>query len=664
MEKQVQNAINAIRILSIDAIQNANSGHPGLPLGTASMSYELWANHMNHNPMNPQWRNRDRFILSAGHGSMLIYSLLHLFGYNDVSLDEVKKFRSLGSKTPGHPEYGITEGVEATTGPLGAGFATAVGIAAAEAHLASKFNKPDCKIVDHYTYVVAGDGCLMEGISSEAASLAGTWGLGKFIVLYDSNHITIEGSTDIAFTEDVAMKYKAMGFQILEVADGNDIEEVGRAIQEAKKECEKPSLIIVNNIIGYGCEKKEGTASAHGDPLGEENVELTRKRLNWNIEERFIVPEETYAHYRTLAKKGADKEKEWNEILNVYKEKYPEDYMLFEEYYSCIDSKKIYDNELFWKRTEDDEASRVSSGVIINQIKDMLPNFVGGAADVGPSTRTYMNGAGDFSKEDYSGRNFHFGIREMAMAAIGNGLYLHGGLRPFVSCFFVFSDFMKPIMRLSALMKIPMIYVFTHDSIGVGEDGPTHQPIEQLNVLRSMPEFVSFRPADRVETAAGYYWGLTDGEHPIAMVLSRQDLPSLKMTSKEAVNGGYILVDSKKDVPDLILIATGSEVSLAVKAQEELSNRNIDARVVSMPSTDIFDLQSNEYKEKVLPNNVRRRIAIEAMGEEYWYKYVGLDGKVIGMKSFGESAPGKQLYEFFGITVENIVKEAVQMMES
>lgn len=664
MKKITKDSINAIRILSMDAIQNANSGHPGLPLGTASMAYELWANHMNHNPKNPQWINRDRFVLSAGHGSMLIYSLLHLFGYKDITLDELKKFRTFKSKTPGHPEYGITEGVETTTGPLGAGFATAVGMAAAEAHMGKVFNKDDYKIIDHYTYVIAGDGCIMEGISSEAASLAGTWGLGKFIVLYDSNHITIEGSTDIAFREDVGMKYKAFGFQVLYVQDGNNLEEISKAIEEAKAEIDKPTIIIVNNIIGYGCLEKQGTSSAHGDPLGEENVAATRANLNWEYSEAFYVPQEIYNHYNELAEKGQAKENRWLELLEEYKDEYPEDYELLEQYYSDIDAEKIYNDEEFWKRPEKKAVStRVSSGVILNRIKELLPNFVGGAADVAPSTRTYMKGVGDFSKEDYSGRNFHFGIREMAMGAIGNGLMLHGGLKPFVSCFFVFSDYMKPMMRLSALMQLPVTYVLTHDSIGVGEDGPTHHPIEQANMLRSIPNFVTFRPADKMETAVGYYYSLTNGKSPVALILSRQDLPELENTSKEALKGGYILVDSKKETPDMILIASGSEVSLVLEAKNVLMQKGIDTRVVSMPSTELFEMQAAEYKESVLPDNVRKRVAVEALSADYWYRYVGLDGKVIGMTTYGESAPANQLFDYFGFTTEHIVEVAESIMK-
>ena len=657
-------SINAIRVLSADAIQKAKSGHPGLPLGAAPIAYELWAHHMNHNPANPDWRNRDRFILSGGHGSMLLYSLLYLYRYGDMTLDDLKEFRQLDSKTPGHPEYRHTVGVEATTGPLGAGMGMAVGMAIAEKHLASVFNKEGYPVIDHYTYALGGDGCMMEGISSEAFSLAGTLGLSKLIILYDSNNISIEGSTDIAFTEDVQKRMESFGFQTLEVADGNDIDAVGKAIEEAKAEIDKPTIIIVNNIIGYGCLEKQGTSSAHGDPLGEENVAATRANLNWEYSEAFYVPQEIYNHYNELAEKGQAKENRWLELLEEYKDEYPEDYELLEQYYSDIDAEKIYNDEEFWKRPEKKAVStRVSSGVILNRIKELLPNFVGGAADVAPSTRTYMKGVGDFSKEDYSGRNFHFGIREMAMGAIGNGLMLHGGLKPFVSCFFVFSDYMKPMMRLSALMQLPVTYVLTHDSIGVGEDGPTHHPIEQANMLRSIPNFVTFRPADKMETAVGYYYSLTNGKSPVALLLSRQDLPELENTSKEALKGGYILVDSKKETPDMILIASGSEVSLVLEAKNVLMQKGIDTRVVSMPSTELFEMQAAEYKESVLPDNVRKRVAVEALSADYWYRYVGLDGKVIGMTTYGESAPANQLFDYFGFTTEHIVEVAESIMK-
>ena len=648
-------SVNAIRILSAEAIQKANSGHPGLPMGAAAMAYELWAHHMNHNPKNPNWFNRDRFVLSAGHGSMLLYSLFHLFGYGDLSIEDLKNFRQLDSKTPGHPEYGHTVGVETTTGPLGAGFATAVGMAAAEAHLAAKFNKEGYPIIDHYTYVIAGDGCMMEGTTSEAGSLAGTWGLSKFIVFYDSNKISIEGSTDIAFREDVAKKYEAFGFQVLEVKDGNDLDELSKAIELAKADKERPSFIVVNTQIGFGCPEKQGKASAHGEPLGEDNIKATKENLNWN-QEPFCVPQEVYDNFKALADEGAQKEAKWNQLMEDYKKAFPEEAALLDSYLSKAAADKLLEDEEFWAFPDKPEATRNVSGVVINKLKERLPYFVGGSADLAPSTKTYMKDAGDFSKEDYSGCNFHFGVRELAMAAIGNGLQLHGGLHAFVSTFFVFSDYLKPMARLSALMGVPLSYVLTHDSIGVGEDGPTHEPIEQLAMFRTLPNFVTFRPADATETAAGWYYAVTNKQTPVALVLSRQNLPQLSGSSKEALKGGYVVSKATKETPDAILIATGSEVELAIKAQAQLKEAGIDASVVSMPSTELFDQQSAEYKETVLPSSVTKRVAIEAAAVDTWYKYVGLEGKVIGMTSFGASAPGNLLFEKFGFTVDNVTK--------
>ncbi|NLJ90720.1 MAG: transketolase [Clostridiales bacterium] len=649
-----QLAVNAIRVLSADQVQKANSGHPGLPLGVAPMAYELFANHLKHNPANPNWVDRDRFVLSAGHGSAMLYSLLHLFGYGDLSIEDLKQFRQTNSLTPGHPEYGHTAGVEATTGPLGAGMSNAVGMAIAEAHLAEVFNKDGYNIVDHYTFAIGGDGCMMEGITSEAFSLAGTLGLGKLIIIYDSNNITIEGDTDIAFTENVQKRFEAYGFQTITVEDGNDLRAIGKAIELAKEEKNKPSLITIKTKIGYGS-PKEGLASSHGEPLGKENVEQLRKNLNWPSMEEFDVPEEVYEYYKSLVVDNAKKEEEWNKLFTEYCEKYPEMKELWDKYHDENIADDLIDNEEFWTYSDKPEATRSISGKIINRLKNYVPSLVGGSADLSPSTKTYMSDEGDLRKGSYKGRNIAFGVRELAMAGIGNGIALHGGLRPFVSTFFVFSDYTKPMARLASLMGLPVTYVFTHDSIGVGEDGPTHEPIEQLAMLRSMPNFTVFRPADATETIAGWYYAITSKNTPTALVLSRQNLPQLEGSSKEALKGGYIIEDSKKDIPDAIIIASGSEVQLALNAKAELEKEAIDVRVVSMPSMDIFEQQSEEYKEKVLPKNVRARVSVEAASDFGWGKYVGLDGASISMRTFGASGPANDLFELFGFTTENVV---------
>lgn len=647
-------SVNAVRVLAADAVQKANSGHPGLPLGSAAMAYELWARHMNHNPKNPQWKNRDRFILSGGHGSTLLYSLLHLFGYG-LTKEDLMNFRQDGSLTPGHPEYGHTVGVEATTGPLGAGMGMAVGMAMAEAHLAAVFNKENYPVMDHFTYVLGGDGCMMEGISSEAFSLAGTLGLGKLIVLYDSNKISIEGSTDIAFTEDVEKRMEAFGFQILTVEDGNDLDAIGKAIETARAETVRPSFITVRTQIGFGCPAKQGKASAHGEPLGEDNVRAMKENLNWPSMEPFYVPDEVYANYGACGEKGAAAEDRWNALFAEYCEKYPEMKELWDKFYDPELARTAYDCEDYWAYDEKPDATRSLSGKQLQKLKNLMPNLVGGAADLAPSTKTYMADMGDFSRDNYAGRNLHFGVRELAMAAIGNGLALHGGLRAFVSTFFVFSDYTKPMARLSALMGLPLTFVFTHDSIGVGEDGPTHEPIEQLAMLRAMPNFHVFRPADATETAAAWYSAVSSQKTPTALVLTRQNLPQLSGSSREALKGAYILEDSEKEVPDAIIIATGSEVELAVGAKAELAKEGMDVRVVSMPSMDVFEEQTQEYKESVLPKAVRKRVAVEALGDFGWGKYIGLDGATVTMKGFGASAPAGLLFKKFGFTVENIV---------
>ena len=653
-------SVNAIRVLSADAVQKANSGHPGLPLGAAAIGYELWANHMNHNPKNPSWENRDRFVLSGGHGSTLLYSLLHLFGYG-LTLDDLKNFRQWGSKTPGHPEYGVTTGVEASTGPLGAGMAMAVGMAMAETHLAAKFNKEGYPVVDHYTYVLGGDGCMMEGINYEAFSLAGTLKLNKLIVLYDSNKISIEGNTDIAFTEDVPARFKAMGFKVLEVKDGNDISEIGKAIEEAKADKESPSFIKINTKIGFGS-PKEGTADVHGAPLGADNIIAMKKTLGWPSEEPFFVPDEVYENYKAKAENLAKKEEEWNKLFKEYCEKFPEMKTLWDEYKDETKADKLLDDEDFWSYDEKADATRNLSGKVLNKLSAKLPTLFGGSADLAPSNKSYVNGAGDYSAENYAGRNVHFGVRELAMTGIGNGLVLHG-LKAYVSTFFVFSDYVKPMARLASLMEIPLTFILTHDSIGVGEDGPTHEPIEQLAEFRAMPNFNVFRPADATETIAAWYSAVTSKETPTALVLTRQNLPQLAGSSKEALKGGYVVADSSKETPDAIIIASGSEVSLSIEAKEVLAKEGVDVRVVSMPCMDIFEKQSLEYKEKVLPKAVRARVAVEALSEFGWGKYVGLDGKTVCLDRFGASAPAGVLFKEFGFTVDNVVKAVKEVIK-
>ncbi len=654
-------SINAIRALSADAIEKSKSGHPGLPLGAATMAFTLWSK-MNHNGKNPNWENRDRFVLSAGHGSMLEYSLLHLFGYG-VTVEDIKNFRQVGSLTPGHPEFGHTKGVEITTGPLGQGICNAVGFAMAEAHLADKFNKENYSVVDHYTYSIVGDGCLMEGISGEASSLAGTLGLGKLVVLYDSNNISIEGSTDIAFREDVAKRYEAYGWQVLKIADGNDIDAIENAIEVAKAETAKPSMIIVKNQIGFGCPAKQGKASAHGEPLGAENVTAMKENLGWKTEPAFYVPDEVYTNMNEHIENGISKEAAWNRLFSEYSAEYPE---LSKEYATWmsneVDKEALLNNEEFWS-FDKEMATRESSGIMINRLAQILPNLIGGSADLAPSNKTYMAGKGDFSSEERSGQNLHFGVREHAMAAIVNGMYAHGGLKVFCSTFFVFSDYMKGAMRLSSLMNLPITYVLTHDSIGVGEDGPTHQPIEQLAALRSMPNMAVFRPADSKETAAAWYYAVTNGTTPTSLVLTRQKLPLYDGCAKRALKGGYILKDSKKETPDVLLMASGSEVELIFKAAAELEAKGIDARVISMPSFELFDAQDEAYKESVMPKSIRARVAVEALTSFGWHKYVGLDGDIISLDTFGASGNAETLFKQFGFTVDNVIKSAINVIK-
>ncbi len=651
-----QLTINAIRVLSAEAIQKANSGHPGLPLGAAPIGYSAFAN-MVFNPKNPKFDNRDRFVLSAGHGSMLDYALYYLFGFG-LTKEDIMSFRQLDSKTAGHPEYNVCPGVETSTGPLGQGIANAVGMAIAENYLATKFNREGFPIVNHYTYALCGDGCMQEGIENEAASLAGAYKLGKLIVFYDDNDITIEGSTDITFTEDVGKRHEAMGWQVLKVKDANDIMAINRAIKKAKAEKDKPSLIIIKSQIGYGS-LQVGKASCHGAPLGEDGVKALKENLNYNYP-AFEVPDEVFNHCKKIGNKGKRAEKAWKQLFKAYSEQYPE---LAEEYiaWKKNDYKNLKDIEELWQYEKDD-ASRGYGYTVLNKLASYVPNLIGGSADLGPANKTIMKSRGDFLPDDKTGSNMHFGIREHAMAAIANGMYLHGGLSVYCSTFAVFSDYMKNAIRMSAIMEIPVTYILTHDSIGVGEDGPTHQPIEQLAGLRAMPNLKVFRPADGKETTAAYISALT-GNEPTCIFLSRQTIPNLEGTSKDAFKGGYIIADSDKKVPDIILMATGSEVNLIVKAKEELKKQGVDARVVSMPCLELYEKQSDKYKESVLPSEVRCRLAVEAGAEMCWYRYVGLDGKIIGMKTFGQSAPAGKLFEKFGFTVDNVVATALSMIK-
>ncbi len=672
--KNIDNmSVNAVRVLAVDAIQKANSGHPGLPLGAAPAAYEIWANQMKHNPANPDWLNRDRFVLSGGHGSAMLYSLLHLFGYG-LTIDDLKQFRQEDSLTPGHPEYGHTVGIEATTGPLGAGMGQAVGMAMAEAHMAAKFNKDDCKVIDHYTYVLGGDGCMQEGITYEAMSLAGTLKLNKLIVIYDSNKISIEGDTDIAFTENVDARFQAMGFQTITVEDGNDLAAIGAAIAAAKADTTRPSLITVKTTIGYGT-PKAGTAAVHGSPIGAEGIEVMKDNFGWPSKEPFFVPAEVYDNLKQVQARLASYEAEWNKLYEDYQTKYPEAAKELAEFLDMSAGKKLLEDDSYWNDmvndlkpakvldySKDADATRNIGGWVLNKkLKDVIPNLIGGSADLAPSNMTYLSGAGDFSADDYTGKNLHFGIREFAMSAITNGMVLHG-LRAYCATFFVFSDYVKPMARLASLMQIPTTYVLTHDSIGVGEDGPTHEPIEQLAMLRSLPNFHTFRPADATETLAGWYSAITSEKTPTALVLSRQNLAPLPGSSKEALKGAYVIDDSTKEVPDAILMASGSEVALCVDAKKALAEEGIDVRVVSVPCMDIFEEQPAEYKESILPKTVRARVAVEAASDFGWHKYVGLDGQTVTMNGFGASAPNKLLFKKFGFTVENVVATVKAVM--
>ena len=652
-----EKSINTIRVLSADMVQKANSGHPGAPMGMAPMAYALWADVMNHNPANPAWSNRDRFVLSSGHASALIYSLLHLFGYG-LSMDELKRFRQWDSKTPGHPEYGLTAGVETTTGPLGQGIANAVGFAIAETMLAAKFNREGYPLVDHYTYAFCGDGCMMEGISSEACSLAGTLKLGKLVLLYDDNEISIEGCTDIAMKEDVGARFEAYGWHVQRLQDGNDVSQINTALDAAKAD-DRPSLIVVPTTIGFGCPAKAGTAGAHGEPLGTDNLTATKAALGMP-EESFSVLPEVYEHLQAIAKQGAEKEAAWNKLFEAYQKEYADLAAEWTQWFSKDLPVDVAATPDFWDFPES-MATRNTSGTIINRLAKVLPNLVGGSADLAPSTKTLIKDGGDYSAENRAGRNLHFGVREHAMGAISNGMALHGGLHVYCATFFVFSDYMKYAIRLSAMMHLPVTYVLTHDSIGVGEDGPTHQPIEQLAGLRAIPELTVFRPADGPETAAGWLTALTGGK-PVCLVLTRQNLKLQEKSGKEACKGGYILSDSKAATPQLLLMGSGSEVEPLMEAQKTLWADGIDARVISMPSMELFNEQPADYKEAVLPNAVRARIAMEAARSQPWYQYTGLDGATVCVDHYGASAPAGTLFKEFGITAEHVVEVAKDMV--
>ena len=652
--------INAIRILSAEAIDKAKSGHPGLPMGCAPIAYTLFQNFLKFNPGDLKWDNRDRFILSAGHGSMLNYSLFHLYGIG-LSMEDLKNFRQLGSKTPGHPEYGHTAGVETTTGPLGQGIANAVGMALAEAHLAAKFNRPGYNVVDHYTYAICGDGCLEEGISYEACSFAGTHALGKLILLYDDNEITIEGDTDVTFKENVGARFAAQNWQVLHVdlvASPDDVKAISEAIKQAKARTDKPSIIICHTHIGYGS-PLEGSAKCHGAPLGADNLAKSKEKLGWDYAP-FECPEEVYAHCKEASDSGANAQEVWTEMFKMYESAYPE---LAQEYKAMMAGEKPNFDEIEGLYDfEKPMATRQTSAKVLNLIASKMPQLMGGSADLGPSNLSEMKDTdtvkyGTFTPDNFAGRNMHYGIREHAMAAIANGMQLHGGVQAYCATFFVFSDYCKPAMRLSALMKLPVTYIMTHDSIGVGEDGPTHQPIEQLIMLRSIPGLKVYRPADGKETAAAWVSAMS-GSEPTVLVLSRQNLPQYANSGKQALKGGYVLEDCE-GTPDVLLMGTGSEVELCVKAKTALAEQGVKARVVSMPCFEEFEKQSAEYKESVLPASVKARVCVEAGCPYSWYKYAGDNGETVCMTSFGASAPAGVLFPHFGFTVENVVEKAL-----
>ncbi|MCF8068901.1 MAG: transketolase [Desulfobacterales bacterium] len=656
--------VNTIRTLAMDAIQAANSGHPGAPMGLAPAAYVLWTRILNHNPSNPDWYDRDRFILSGGHASMLLYSLLHLTGY-DLSLDEIKNFRQWGSKTPGHPEYAHTAGVEMTTGPLGQGFSSAVGMAMAERHLASQYNKPGFDIVDHYTYVFCGDGDLMEGITSEAASMAGHLGLGKLIVTYDDNKISIEGGTDIAFTEDVQLRFKAYGWHVVAVEDGNDLDAIEKAFEAAMEVTGKPSLIALRTSIAYGSPNKQDTADAHGAPLGEDEIVLTKKNLGWPEGAQFLVPDEALAVYRKCVDNGKAAEEKWQKLFENYAAQNPDPAKSW-TMAMAGDLPEDWDADVPVFSSDDSAiATRAASGKVLNALADKIPTLFGGSADLAPSNKTIINSSHDFQKDNYDGRNIRFGVREHAMGAILSGISLHKGLRPYGGTFLVFADYMRPSIRLASLMKQPVIYVFTHDSVAVGEDGPTHQPIEHITSLRMIPGLTVIRPADANETAEAWKQALQVKNGPVALILSRQKLPIINKQKSGMTAGlpkGAYIVSDVSGTPDVILIATGSEMGITISAKEKLAEKGVKARVVSMPSWELFEAASSEYKEKILPSAVKKRLAVEAGIPLGWQKYVGACGDIIGITTFGASAPGGTVLDKYGFNADNIVKKAMGLL--
>ena len=650
--------INTIRFLSVDAVQQANSGHPGMPMGAAPMAYVLWTQFLRHSPRNPGWPDRDRFVLSAGHGSMLIYSLLHLCGY-DLSLAELKNFRQWKSKTPGHPEYGDTPGVETTTGPLGQGFATGVGMAIAERHLAAKYNKPGHDIVGHFTYGIVSDGDLMEGISHEAASLAGHLKLGKLIYLYDDNHISIEGKTDIAFTENRLQRFAAYDWHVQQVDDGNNLEAIAKALEAARNETGRPSLIAVRTSIGFGSPNRQDTAKAHGEPLGDEERKLTKENLGWPQEPTFLIPDEALKHFRKTADRGLELEQSWTASFRNYLQAYPEDGSRFEKQLKG-ELPPGWDKEIpVFPADPKGKATRVTSGIVLNAIADKIPALMGGSADLAPSNKTLIDKENSFQPGSYDQRNIHFGVREFGMTAVLNGMALHGGIIPYGGTFLIFSDYMRPAIRLACLMKQHVIYVLTHDSIGLGEDGPTHQPIEHLASLRAMPNLTVIRPADANETAEAWKFALKSNRGPTVLALTRQSVPTLDRTVFGAAEllhrGAYVLKDVE-GAPDALILASGSEVKLALAAAEILAEEGTAARVISMPSWELFDAQPQDYKNSVLPVNVKTRVAIEAGATQGWHKYVGMTGTVIGLDHFGASAPINDLFTNFGITTDSVVQ--------
>ena len=649
-----QQSVNAIKVLGVDAINKAKSGHPGVVMGAAPMAYSLFTKHLRVNPKKTDWINRDRFVLSAGHGSMLLYSLLHLSGFEDVSLEEVKNFRQWGSKTPGHPEFGHTKGVDATTGPLGQGISTAVGMALAERYLAAKYNKEGYELFDHYTYVICGDGDIMEGVASEAASFAAVQKLNKLVVLYDSNDICLDGETKDAFSENVRARYDAYGWNTILVEDGANVEAVNVAIEKAKQS-DKPTLIEVKTIIGAGSPNKQGTNGVHGAPLGEEETALFRKEIGWNYEP-FEIPEEVYADFKVnVADRGETANSEWEKLYNKYKEKFPELAAELEEVLSREDIKHLSKESFSFKNVGEAQATRNSSQDAINSIAKVLPTFFGGSADLSHSNMTFIKGDGLQDDAHRTERNIQFGVREFAMATVLNGMMLHGGVRVFGGTFFVFSDYLKAALRLSALQNLPVTYVFTHDSIAVGEDGPTHEPIEHLASLRTIPNTYVFRPADATETQAAWYLAQNVNDKPTSIVLTRQNLPVLENSSFEKVaKGAYVVYETSSDF-DTILIATGSEVALAISVAQELEREGMKVRVVSMPSIELFEEQTSEYKEALLPRSIRRRVSLEMGNTALWYKYVGLDGLAIGINKFGASAPANKVIEEYGFSVEKVV---------